>query len=166
MNRTRARPREATGTVPLFRCDDVVSTSDDYYTPRWVFETMDLTFDLDVCTPPGGLPWIPAARYYTRGDDGLAQDWLGRVWMNPPFSRPSPWVDRFIWHGHGVALLPVCNTAWGRRIWQRADGVVMLRHPTKSHFEFAQGGGIPISCCVYAFGADCVEGIERLGRAR
>jgi hypothetical protein len=28
--------------------------SDDYYTPRWVFDALGLRFDLDVAAPPGG----------------------------------------------------------------------------------------------------------------
>lgn len=40
-------------------------TSDDYYTPRWLFDRMGITFDLDVCAPPGGVPWIPATRATT-----------------------------------------------------------------------------------------------------
>ena len=37
-------------------------TSDDVYSPPHVFERLGLTFDLDVCAPKGGLPWIPAKR--------------------------------------------------------------------------------------------------------
>lgn len=49
--------------------DAYAMTSDDCYTPRWVFDAMGLQFDLDVAAPKGG-PWhVPAARYYTAEDD-------------------------------------------------------------------------------------------------
>lgn len=66
----------------LFGAPQTALTSDDYYTPAWVFERLGITFDLDVCAPPGGIPWIPAARYYTMEDDGLAQPWT-----RPPSRR-------------------------------------------------------------------------------
>jgi len=30
---------------------------------------------------------IKAPTYYTQFDDGLSQQWLGNVWLNPPYSR-------------------------------------------------------------------------------
>jgi hypothetical protein len=77
---------------PLFTVEQHDLTSNDYYTPKWIFETLDLQFDLDVASPSGGIPHIPAKQYFTQKDDGLAQDWFGRVWMNPPFSKAKPWV--------------------------------------------------------------------------
>ena len=29
---------------------------------------------------------VKAVRYFTKDDDGLAQAWSGRVWLNPPYS--------------------------------------------------------------------------------
>ena len=62
----------------LFAAPQECETSDDYYTPAWVFDAMGLRFDLDPASPPGGVPWIPAARYFTMEDDGLAQEWTAR----------------------------------------------------------------------------------------
>ena len=41
---------------------DVAITSDDCYTPRWVFDAMGLEFDLDVAAPVGG-PWHVPCRW-------------------------------------------------------------------------------------------------------
>jgi hypothetical protein len=71
-------------TTHIFSTPQTEMTSDDYYTPPWIFETLGLTFDLDVASPPGGIDWIPARRYFTIADDGLSQPWQGFVWMNPP----------------------------------------------------------------------------------
>src|SRR4026209_1061522 len=88
-----------------------LATRDDYYTPPQVFDALGLRFDLDVCAPPGGVPWIPCDKYFTQFDDGLAQPWEGRVWMNPPFSDSAPWIRRFIEHADGVALVQVSQSA-------------------------------------------------------
>ena len=85
-----------------------------------------LEFDLDPASCPRELSAVPARRIYTIEDDGLSLPWEGRVWMNPPYSKPTPWVDRFIEHGHGIALLPVANNArWMARLWSDAAGVAL-----------------------------------------
>jgi hypothetical protein len=68
---------------PLFGIEQTELTSDDFYTPKWLFDRLCITFDLDVCAPQGGIAWIPATRYYTKADDGLALPWLGRTFRRP-----------------------------------------------------------------------------------
>lgn len=84
--------------------DAIAVTSDDCYTPRWVFDAMGLHFDLDVAAPPGG-PWhVPCERYYTAEDDGLAHPWDGLIWCNPPFSKFRSWAERWSRTPHGVLM--------------------------------------------------------------
>jgi hypothetical protein len=40
----------------LFKVEQSTITSNDYYTPAWIFEKMGLEFDLDVASPPDGIP--------------------------------------------------------------------------------------------------------------
>lgn len=150
------------GQDRLFAITQEQLTSDDYYTPPWLFETMALEFDLDVCSPPGGIAWVPAARYYTQTDDGLLQPWAGRVWMNPPYSKPSPWVDRFIEHANGVALLPFAKSAWFDRLWNAADAITA---PGVHASKFI-GGPIFMPVFLAAFGAPSVDAITRVGTTR
>lgn len=89
------------------------ASNDEWYTPPFFFAAMTRIFDLDPCTIPGGLPWIPAKRTYSIEDDGLTAPWEGTVWLNPPYSKPAPWVARLAEHGDGIALLPAdTSTAW------------------------------------------------------
>jgi phage N-6-adenine-methyltransferase len=81
------------------------SGQEAWFTPAWVFKGLGLTFDLDVAAPPGGVPWIPARRYFTEADDGLAQPWEGVVWCNPPYSAPTPWCKRFAEHDEMALLI-------------------------------------------------------------
>lgn len=112
------------GTLFALPSDAFVQTSDDCYTPRWVFDAMGLRFDLDVAAPPGG-PWhVPCDRWYTAQDDGLAQPWDGLVWCNPPYSSYWSWADRWIAHDRGVLLgyhLP--QVRWTRPVFGAADAV-------------------------------------------
>lgn len=153
------------GHPRLFTVEQEQLTSDDYYTPAWIFERMGLEFDIDVCAPPGGIPWIPAKRYFTQADDGLLQPWEGRVWMNPPYSQATPWVRRFIEHGHGVCLVPHAKAQWHSALWDSADGCAQ----TPDRFTFQggpQGGSIMFAVWFAAFGEECVEAISRLGVVR
>jgi hypothetical protein len=136
-------------------------TKDDYYTPKAVFDALALEFDLDVCAPPGGVPWIPAKRYLTKKEDGLSQPWEGRVWMNPPYSQATAWVRRFIDHGHGVALVGHAKSAWHPELWAKADGCA---YPF-AYFNFV-GGSIFMPVWFAAFGEECVEALGRVGVVR
>ena len=46
------------------------NTTDDHYTPAFIFQALKLEFDIDVAAPVGGVAWIPAKKYYTLIDDG------------------------------------------------------------------------------------------------
>jgi hypothetical protein len=137
-----------------------VKTSDDYYTPAWLFERMGLRFDLDVCAPPGGIPWIPADRHYTMADDGLASPWEGRVWMNPPYSDCAPWAAKFIAHRNGVSLTQMSKSKWCKSLCDSADGIVIL-----GSLPFV-GGAIFMPVFLAAFGDECVDAIGRVGPVR
>lgn len=45
--------------------------------------------DLDPATDAFGQSRIKAKKTYTVKDDGLVQEWIGRVWLNPPYSQPE-----------------------------------------------------------------------------
>jgi hypothetical protein len=149
----------------LFPVAQEVLGSDDYYTPPWVFEQMGIRFDLDVCAPPGGVPWVPADRYFTMEDDGLAQPWEGRVWMNCPYSAAHQWVPRFVAHRHGVCLLPHAKSAWHPAIWRAADAIVTPDQRV-NFVGHRSNGEVMFPLFFAAFGPECVEAIGRLGLVR
>ena len=148
-------------TVPLFGHEQEVATSDDYYTPSWVFEEMGVEFDLDVAAPTGGVPWIPAKRFYTKADDGLAQPWEGRVWMNPPYSKTTPWMRKFLAHGNGICLVPWAKSAWTLEAFRQLDYIAI---PHK-WFPF-DGGSIFISVFFGGMGEWTLEPLSRIGHVR
>lgn len=146
--------------LPMFAAEQVERTTDDFLTPAWIFDALDLTFDLDVASPPWATH-VPATTFFTKADNGLAQTWFGRVWMNPPYSEATPWVDRFIDHRYGIALLPWAKSAWTCRIWAAADAIAL---PPRI-FDF-DGGSISYMVMFAAFGDDCVTALHRIGRVR
>jgi hypothetical protein len=104
-------------------------TSDDYYTPPWIFAALGIEFDMDVCAPANGVPWIPAKRSLSIIEDGLITPWIGRVWCNPPYSSPALWIDKFIAHGDGICLVACSRSGSFHRLWQQADAFMDLPLP-------------------------------------
>lgn len=151
----------------LFNAPQETRTSDDYYTPRWIFDAMGITFDLDVACPPEGPINVPAARYYTAADDGLAQPWEGRVWMNPPYSKPAPWVRRWINHANGIALLPcVKESGWVYELWQSDAKVVWINADSIKFWHKHKEQHILTIVWLWAIGDENVDAIAKIGRVR
>ena len=81
------------------------AATDEWYTPKEIIDSLG-KFDLDPCAPINPL-WQTAKIMYNKSDDGLTKEWAGRVWLNPPYSRPliGQFVRKLAEHGNGIALL-------------------------------------------------------------
>jgi hypothetical protein len=68
----------------------------EWYTPveyiRSAITVMG-AIDLDPASSEEANKVVGAEEFYTLDDDGLAQPWSGRIWMNPPYERGM--VDKF-----------------------------------------------------------------------
>lgn len=104
-------------------------SDDEWYTPAWLFDALGLRFDIDVCAPIDRTYMsTPADQIFTKDDDGLAQDWDGLIWCNPPYSDATPWAERMIEHGNGILLSHVpINGLWCLRAWNAALVVRLLQ---------------------------------------
>jgi len=148
----------------LFTTPQDGSTSDDYWTPKWIFDALGVEFDLDVACPPNGPAHTPCKAFYTQEDDALTADWYGAVWMNPPFSKPNDWVYKFIKHANGICLLPYSKSKWFNHLWSQLDGIVAL---PRERAAFVQGD-IFMPCFLGAFGLANLEALHQsqIGRVR
>jgi hypothetical protein len=124
--------------------------NNDYYTPKWVFDSLNVQFDIDVCAPTGGVDWIPATSWYDIEMDGLQQEWHGFVWCNPPYSNPTPFIDKFITHANGIMLVQVSKSNAFIRLWNEADHIMMM--PRNIMFEHKEHGKKGIFMPVGLFG--------------
>ena len=85
-------------------------------------------FELDPCAPVV-RPWPTANHHFTILDDGLSQQWFGRVWLNPPYGpHTGTWLERLAKHGNGVGLVfaRTETRTWFDWIWNAADAVLFL----------------------------------------
>ena len=84
-------------SVPCKRSRAALFTSEsaEWETPQDLFGQLAEEFgpfDLDPCCRP---ETAKCARYFTKADDGLAQRWEGRVFVNPPYGREiGRWVQK------------------------------------------------------------------------
>lgn len=132
------------------------SETPEWYTPQDIVQRVrdalgEIT--LDPCSNRGA-PNVPAEYHYTADDDGLARDWCGRVYMNPPYGRViGDWVAKF-WQEYasgrvveGIALVPArTDTDWFRLL--RDCAVCFI--DGRLHFNDSDAGAPFPSCAVYA----------------
>jgi phage N-6-adenine-methyltransferase len=102
------------------------SKSGIWETPAELFRRLDreFSFTLDVCALPENAK---CRRYYSPEADGLAQEWIGTCWMNPPYgSEISKWMEKaFDAARHGctvVCLVPArTDTEWWHKFAVRGE---------------------------------------------
>ena len=122
-----------------------IGATDEWYTPRYVFDALGCEFDLDVAAPMFGPRHVPAKHWLAV--DGLRVNWRGFVWMNPPFGGRNAlavWLDRFFAHGNGIALTPDRTSApWWQDAAQKADAILFTRGKIKFERPDGSVGGSP-----------------------
>lgn len=100
------------------------SATDEWATPpevlALVVECLG-AIDVDPCADAAHT--VPASQHFTAAEDGLAQEWRGRVYMNPPYGRAiDAWVSKLLAEVEAgrttwaIALVPArTDTQWFRR---------------------------------------------------
>ena len=138
--------------------------SDEWYTPREVFDALGCVFDMDVAAPANGAPHVPARRILS--ERSLETPWNGFIWMNPPFGGRNglvPWLDKFIQHGNGIALVPDRTSApWFQEAFVRVDGVLFTRKLKFLRPDGSVGNSPSNGTALLALGG---QGLDALRRA-
>lgn len=96
-----------------------LSLTQEHYTPEHVVEAARRTLgaiDLDPASCGAANARVKATRWFGVNDDGLAQCWEGRVFLNPPGGRtPVKWKKRYETGSNA--------TAWWRKLWEERHWV-------------------------------------------
>lgn len=69
----------------------------EWYTPAEYLDAARAclgAIDLDPASSDYAQQRVNAAQHFTVADDGLAREWRGRVWLNPPYSQPE--IGQFV----------------------------------------------------------------------
>lgn len=150
-----------------FGNEKTVAETDVWLTPPYILEPLG-DFDLDPCSPIN-RPWNTAKKHYTIEDDGLAQPWEGRVWMNPPYGPPMPkWLKKMADHPGGGIAMTFARTetkAFHEYVWDKADAILFLKGRIKFHridgIASKKDPGAP--SVLIAYGKENVTALEKSG---
>ncbi len=118
---------------------ELAGESDEWYTPKYIFDALGETFDLDVAAPLNGPRYVPCKGWFS--SEALEREWWGFVWMNPPFGHQKTkraWLKKFFEHGNGIALVPDRTSApWFQEYAPMADAICFVSPKIK--FERPDG---------------------------
>jgi hypothetical protein len=139
------------------------SLSNEHYTPaRYIEAAREVLGGIDIDPASNDLAQetVRAAAYFTKDDDGLTQEWHGRVWLNPPY---GDLVGQFInklsaERAAGRAQAAICvvnahctDTEWFRQLWSGC--LCFTDHRINFTGDEARSGSTHGSVFVY-FGPD------------
>jgi len=104
----------------------------EYYTPQPIIEAAILTMgriDLDPASSETANYRIKAIRFYSIENDGLSLPWIGRIWMNHPFSRTGNplWINKLVSEFENGNIISSCNITYASTSEQWFQP--LLKHP-------------------------------------
>ena len=137
--------------------------NDEWLTPLYIIKALG-EFDIDPCSPIH-RPWDTAKNHYNELDDGLTKEWIGRVWLNPPYGRKTfQWLNKLSSHKNGTALIFARTETIGfhKEIWNKADSIFFFKGRLKFHLVTGeQGGTANAPSCLVAYSKYDTEQIKK-----
>lgn len=124
--RRKAKPR-GVQTEFIERADPFVLgnrdiTGDDYYTSEEVIAAARRLMgdiDLDPASHVVANTVVQAKRFFNQAENGLLQEWSGRLWINPPFSQWKQWVPKIIGEWRSGRIEEMCVLSAMRTVTAR-----------------------------------------------
>jgi len=138
----------------------------DWATPQKLFDQLnkEFLFDLDVAANSTNAK---CPKFYDESANGLAQDWKGVCFMNPPYGRAIPkWVEKAynesIKHtSRIVCLLPVrSDTKWWHNYVMKSYEIRLMNR--RLTFEGASNKA-PFPACIVVFSGLHNGSLPKLG---
>lgn len=123
-------------------------------------------FDLDPCSPINA-PFLHAAHNFTIEENGLNQNWFGRVYCNPPYGKHMElWMSKLAKHGNGIALIfaRTETRCFFENVWDKADALLFVKGRIKFYHVSGIQGGTPGAPSVFvAYGINNALALKNSG---
>ena len=108
------------------------SGNNERYTPKeYIDAAREVlgTIDLDPASSELANETVQATKFYTAEDDGLAHEWHGNIWLNPPYAKDllPKFAEKFAVSNFNQAIVLVHNateTRWFLNFISKASAVV------------------------------------------
>ena len=148
---------------------DIMTGNPEWYTPPHIIEKARRvlgSIDLDPASCEAAQAVVKATRWHSKEDDGLAHDWAGRVWMNPPYNAGviGRFIEKLVSHyehpsGGVTAAILLTNycaeTAWFRLAASRSSSICTPKKRLQFVNRFGQPStGQPMASALFYFGPD------------
>lgn len=120
------------------------NTKIEWLTPPEIVKKLG-DFDLDPCCPINA-PFYHAKNHYTIIDDGLSKNWVGRVYMNPPYGKGmEKWIEKLKKHGNGITLIfaRTETKCFFEHIWYDAHAILFLKGRVRFYHVSGEQAGTP-----------------------
>jgi len=137
--------------------------TDEWYTPKYIFDALNVTFDTDAASPiDRSFCHVPANRFIVF--DSLNTDWLGFTWLNPPFGGRNgliPWLDKMNKHRNGIVLTPDRTSApWWQKAANQSDALLLIHSKVKFIMPNGDIGTKPgTGTTLFAYGTQAVRAL-------
>lgn len=145
-----------------------IGKSDEWYTPKYIFDALGTHFDTDVAAAHGEFNHVPADRLIFA--DSLTANWIGFCWMNPPFggrNEISKWLDKMHEHGNGIALTPDrTSVAWWQKAFNQSQACLFIAGKVKFIRPDGSIGGSPSTgTTLFAYGDKAMKALHNADKA-
>lgn len=115
----------------------------EWYTPQKFIEAARRVMgviDVDPASSAFAQEKVQAVRFHSESDNGLDRDWMGKVWLNPPYSQPliSEFMEKLrVEFSEGRCIEAIAlthnytDTAWFQETARKASAVCFTRGRVK-----------------------------------
>lgn len=108
----------------------------EWYTPEDIVDRAADVMDgieIDPASCADANIIVQAEKFYTAETNGLAQEWIGSVWLNPPYDLVSPWAEKLSEEIEAGRVTEACvlvnastETKWFSKFAARASSVCFI----------------------------------------
>lgn len=145
------------------------SGNNEWYTPEvFVIAARNVMggIDTDPASSEIANRTVGAAVYYTEETNGLAHEWRGRVWMNPPYAQPliSEFCAKLVTEIDANRVEQACvlvnnatDTAWFHDLFSRCAAVCFVRGRIKFVDKQGNASGAPLQGQAIVYFGEMIE---------